>query len=55
MFLHLTYIAVLGRGGRDRLVVEFTATYICNQCLPPLKLWVRAPFMVRCTRYSIMW
>jgi len=29
--------------------------YLCNQCLSPLKLWVRTPFMVRCTRYSIMW
>jgi hypothetical protein len=24
--------------------------YLCNQCLPPLKLWVRSPFMARCTR-----
>ena len=22
--------------------------YLCNQCLSPLKLWVRTPFMVRC-------
>jgi len=29
--------------------------YLCNQCLSPLKLWVRTPFMVRCTRYNIMW
>jgi len=28
--------------------------YLCNQCLPPLKLWVRTPFMVRFTRYNIM-
>ena len=28
--------------------------YLCNQCLSPLKLWVRTPFMARCTRY-IMW
>jgi carbon starvation protein CstA len=27
----------------------------CNQCLSPLKLWFRIPFMVRCTRYHIMW
>jgi hypothetical protein len=26
-----------------------------NQCLSPLKLWVRTPFMVRCNRYNIMW
>ena len=29
--------------------------YLCNQCLSPLKLWVWTPFMVRCTRYNIMW
>ena len=27
----------------------------CNQCLSPLKLWVRTPFIARCTRYNIMW
>jgi hypothetical protein len=26
-----------------------------NQYLSPLKLWVRTPFIVRCTRYNIMW
>jgi len=25
--------------------------YLCNQCLSPLMLWVRTPFMVRCTLY----
>jgi hypothetical protein len=39
-----------GRRGRDRMVVGFTTTYMCNQCLSPLKLWVR-----RCTRYNVMW
>ena len=30
--------------GRDRTVVEFITTYnVCNQCLSPLKLWVRIP------------
>jgi len=29
--------------------------YLCNQCLSPLKLWVRTTSMARCTRYSIMW
>jgi hypothetical protein len=29
--------------------------YLCNQCLWPLKLWVRIPFMSKCTRYNIMW
>jgi hypothetical protein len=29
--------------------------YLCNQCLSPLKLWVRTPFMARYTWYNIMW
>jgi len=29
--------------------------YMCNQCLSPLKLWVRTLFTGRCTRYNIMW
>jgi hypothetical protein len=29
--------------------------YLCNQCLSPLKLWVRIPLMATCTRYNIMW
>jgi hypothetical protein len=29
--------------------------YLCNQCLTPLKSWVRTPFMAGCTRYNIMW
>jgi len=28
--------------------------YLCNQCLWPLKLWVRIPLMARGTRYNIM-
>ena len=24
-------------------------------CLSQLMLWVRTPFMARCTRYNIMW
>ena len=27
--------------------------YLCNQCPSPLKLWVRTPFMVRCTRHTL--
>jgi len=42
-----------GRHGRHRMVVGFT-TYLCNQCLSPLTLWVQTLFMVRCTRYNIM-
>jgi hypothetical protein len=35
-----------GRCCRDRIVAGFTATCkISNQCLSPLKLWVRTPFM----------
>jgi hypothetical protein len=29
--------------------------YLYNQCLSPLKLWIRTPLMERCTRYNIMW
>ena len=29
--------------------------YLWNQCLSPLKLCIRTPFMVRCTWYNIMW
>jgi hypothetical protein len=28
--------------------------YMCNQCLSPLTLWVRTPFMAKCTQYNIM-
>jgi hypothetical protein len=27
--------------------------YLCNQCLSPLKWWVRTPFIARCTQYKI--
>jgi len=29
--------------------------YLCHHCPSPLKLWVRTPFMARCTQYNIMW
>jgi hypothetical protein len=29
--------------------------YLCNQCPSPITLWVRTPFMARCTQYNIMW
>ena len=29
--------------------------YLYNQCLSPLKLWIRTPLKERCTRYNIMW
>ena len=29
--------------------------YLCNQCLSPLKLWVRTPLMARCILCNIMW
>jgi len=28
--------------------------YLCYQCISPLKLWVRTPFMVRCTRPKLL-
>ena len=33
---------------------SWSYSYLCNQCLRPLKLCVRIPRMARCTRYSIM-
>jgi hypothetical protein len=35
--------------------VSWIYNYLCNQCLSPLKLWVRIPLMPRCIRYNIMW
>ena len=29
-------------------------SYLCNQCLSPLRLWVRIADMAKCTLYSIM-
>jgi len=29
--------------------------YLYNQCLSPLRLWVRTPVMARRTRCNIMW
>ena len=29
--------------------------YLCNQCISPLKLWVRIPVIVGCTRNKIIW
>ena len=41
------------RRGRD--YGSWIYNYLCNQCLSPQKLWVRTPFMARCTRYNIVW
>ena len=29
--------------------------YLCNQCLSPIMLWFRTPFIARCTGYNILW
>ena len=29
--------------------------HLCNQCVSPLNMWIRTPFMARFTRYKIMW
>ena len=29
--------------------------HLCNQSPSPPKLWIRTPFMARCTQYNIMW
>jgi hypothetical protein len=41
----ISNIVYWGRHGHDRMVVGFTTTYLVNQCLSPLKLWVRIPLM----------
>jgi len=41
----ISNIIYWGRHGYDRMVVGFTTTYLVNQCLSPLKLWVRIPLM----------
>jgi hypothetical protein len=41
----ISNIIYWGRHGHDRMVVGFTTTYLVNQCLSPLKLWVRIPLM----------
>jgi hypothetical protein len=41
------------KGPKGRLIVRFTTTYAI--CLSPLKLCVRTPFIMRCTRYNMMW
>jgi hypothetical protein len=50
----LLYICIIKRGlrGRDCMVIY---NYLCNQCLSPLKLRIRIPFIGMCTRYNIMW
>jgi hypothetical protein len=40
--------------GPSWLYGSWIYNYLCNQCLSPLKLWVRTPFMVSCTQYNIM-
>jgi hypothetical protein len=37
------------------ITIYWIYNYLCNQCLWPLKLWVRIPFMARCIQYNIMW
>jgi hypothetical protein len=35
-------------------VYNTNINYLCNQCLSPLKLWVRNHLRTRCTRYNII-
>ena len=37
------------RRDRDRMAVGLTTTYLSNQCLSPLMLWVRISIRARCT------
>jgi hypothetical protein len=48
------YKQTWGCRGRDHNnYVSWIYNYLRNQCLSPLKLWVRTMFMARCTRYNI--
>ena len=42
-YIYVTPSDNSGRCGRDRMVVGFITTYICNKCLSPLTLWVWIP------------
>ena len=46
---------LVGRRGYDCMMVRLTTTYLWNQCLPPLTLWVIIPLMARCIWYNIIW
>ena len=39
---------------RDRMVVGFTTTYMCNPCLSPLMLWVWVSIRARCTQHYVI-
>jgi hypothetical protein len=41
-----------GHRGHDGSLIY---SYMCKQCLSPLKLWVWIPLMTKYTRYNIMW
>jgi hypothetical protein len=51
--IYLLHMLSRGRPCRDRW--SWSYNYLCNQCLSPLNLWFRTPFMERCTRYNNMW
>jgi hypothetical protein len=42
-YIYITPSYNSGRRGRDRMVVGFITTYICNKCQSPLTLWVWIP------------
>jgi hypothetical protein len=35
--------------------ISWIYIYLCSECLPPLKLWVRIQLMARCIWYNIIW
>ena len=39
----------------SRLYGSWIYNYLSNQYLSPLELYIRTPFMARCTPYNIMW
>ena len=42
-YINKIYTICWGRRGRGRMVGSWISDYLCNQCLSPLKLWVRIP------------
>ena len=49
----IKFVTELWQVGGFLMVVYYN--YLCNQCLSPLKLWVRIPLVMRSTQYNIMW
>jgi hypothetical protein len=49
IYIIITHNTIKDRRCRDRMIVGFTTTYISNQFLSQLMLWVRISTRTRCT------